>query len=73
MGNDDIRALMPVLAILVSAALLWCFLSSCMGMSIRQAASNLWEYSVISARHGGGGRRTFGDEELWEMEHRRRT
>ncbi|KAJ3972300.1 hypothetical protein EV361DRAFT_151624 [Lentinula raphanica] len=67
MGNDDVRALMPVLLILVclmSAALLWCFLSSCMGTPIRQ---------VLSARHGGSGRRTFGDEELWEMENRRRT
>ena len=61
-----------------SAALVfWCLISSCLGSSIRQSLSQLWNYSVLGAmsqnnpRHSRS-RHAYGEEEVWEMEYRGR-
>lgn len=76
---DKLVLLVPVflfLAVLLFFALLWCMISSCMGTPIRRAFSNLWEYVLLSSRSGGLASRPrggFGEQEIWEMELRRRT
>ncbi len=62
-----------------TASIFWCFLSSCMGLSLRQFGANLWEYCVLSSNAAARGpqsmrrrNRAFGEEEVWEMEYRGR-
>jgi hypothetical protein len=57
-----------------TAAAFWCLLSSCLGTSIRQLFSNLWEYLELGSRYNDTRRRGRfrEDGELWEMEHRGR-
>ncbi|KAK0466151.1 uncharacterized protein EV420DRAFT_811848 [Desarmillaria tabescens] len=81
-ADESLAALMPliyVLVFLITASIFWCFLSSCMGLSLRQFGANLWEYCVLSSRTAAGGPQSmrrrnhaFGEEELWEMEYRGR-
>lgn len=52
-------------------------ISSCMGKSIREAASDLWDTLVLSARSDGASaqqlrrRREWGDFSEYEMDYRR--
>jgi len=58
------------------ALLFWCFISSCLGTPIRRSLSNLWEYTLLGAMSQDMGRtarrRPYGEEEIWEMQHRGR-
>ncbi|TRM61608.1 hypothetical protein BD626DRAFT_570809 [Schizophyllum amplum] len=71
---DSVKALMPiffVVAIFLSAALLWCLASTCMGPSIIDAFSDLWEYIFLSAREFTGRSqptRLYDEEDLLEMD-----
>ncbi|KAF9040289.1 hypothetical protein BDZ89DRAFT_1060718 [Hymenopellis radicata] len=70
--------LMLAFAFLLAAAIMWCFLSSCMGVSAREFLSTIWESAVLSSQTTdipGRRRRArpFGEgEEVWEMEYRGR-
>ncbi|KAJ7155898.1 hypothetical protein C8R43DRAFT_415014 [Mycena crocata] len=83
--EDSMAALIfPVLLFsgLVTCALFWCLLSSCLGTSILQSLGTLWEYLILSAKNGAANDRTLsrrraaqgrfaevGGEE-WEMNYR---
>ncbi|KIK00221.1 hypothetical protein K443DRAFT_679310 [Laccaria amethystina LaAM-08-1] len=80
-GSDSsLAALTPIFflfAFLMAALIFWCLISSCLGTSVLQSMKNLWDYAVLSSRNHHRNpmsyrRRAFGDEEIWEMEHRGR-
>ncbi|KAK7695093.1 hypothetical protein QCA50_002283 [Cerrena zonata] len=78
--SSPIGALFPlfvILSILLFAALGWCLLSSCMGRSLRDAISDLWETLLLSAQAGDRTsqqwrRRHDWNEMEYEMDHRGR-
>ncbi|KAJ6609345.1 hypothetical protein B0H10DRAFT_479791 [Mycena sp. CBHHK59/15] len=75
-------ALMPVLLVftgLITCAVLWCLLSSCLGTSMRDSVASLWEHLVLSASSGDdrtlqarrrAAQGRFSEIEEWEMEYR---
>ncbi|KLO07317.1 hypothetical protein SCHPADRAFT_909602 [Schizopora paradoxa] len=75
-------AFLVFVAILITSALLWCMLSTCLGPQILEPLRNLWDAAVLSARSSRGPsgrrRRDLGydlndpEYELWEMERRSR-
>lgn len=80
--NDDEFAslvlMLVLLGVVIAAALFWCLLSSCLGTSVLELLSTLWEYLKLGSQYDRGSlsrrRRTFRDDsELWEMEGRGRT
>ncbi|KAF9486407.1 hypothetical protein BDN70DRAFT_926653 [Pholiota conissans] len=80
-SESSLKSLMPIIvfiSILLAAALFWCFLSSCLGTPVRRSISNLWEYTLLGAqaqsrdpyrRRGGA---PYREDEIWEMQNRRR-
>ncbi|KJA28568.1 hypothetical protein HYPSUDRAFT_34000 [Hypholoma sublateritium FD-334 SS-4] len=79
-SESKVSSLAPLIicfALLFTALIFWCFLSSCLGTPLRRSLSNLWEYTVLGAQSQGDTRRTrgapYGEEEIWEMQSRRRS
>ncbi|CAL1694619.1 unnamed protein product [Somion occarium] len=80
MENNAVRDLFPlfvILSLLLFAALGWCILSSCMGRSLREFLSDLWDSLVLSAQSGSTPqqqwrRRRNWDDVDYEMEYRGR-
>lgn len=78
--GEDLASLLLILGIfglVLSAALFWCLLSSCMGTSILEGFSNLWEYARLGSQYetmsaARRGRMFRDDSELWELEYRGR-
>ncbi|KAJ8581322.1 hypothetical protein M405DRAFT_832742 [Rhizopogon salebrosus TDB-379] len=68
--------LLFVLAILIIGSLGWCCLSSCMGTSIPRSLSELWNAMILSGSRndtvGSRRRRALGEDDMWEMDYRRR-
>jgi hypothetical protein len=78
--EDKIAALTPLIAffaLLFAALVFWCFISSCLGTPCRRFFTNLGEYTALGAMSQNTGRtpirRPYGEEEIWEMQHRGRT
>ncbi|EIN14348.1 kinase-like protein [Punctularia strigosozonata HHB-11173 SS5] len=77
---DALRSLGPMLfllALLVLCAVAWCFLSSCLGFSVRRALASWWEHALSASTTAGRGSYRRGrpgdphDEgEMWEMDYR---
>ncbi|ESK95255.1 hypothetical protein Moror_4013 [Moniliophthora roreri MCA 2997] len=73
--ENSLKALMPVILIFVgltTACLFWCFLSSCLGLSLRRLVSTWWEYAELGAtsnqRRFIGRRGGIAEDEMWEMD-----
>ncbi|KAI5898839.1 uncharacterized protein SCHCODRAFT_02175470 [Schizophyllum commune H4-8] len=72
-STDSVKALMPIffiVAIFLSAALLWCLASTCMGPTIIEFFGDLWEHAVLSAKEFTGlsrPTRLDDEEDLLEM------
>ncbi|TEB05176.1 hypothetical protein FA13DRAFT_1196758 [Coprinellus micaceus] len=61
--DEDVAGLLLMLGLLgfvFAAALFWCLLSSCMGTSILEGFSNLWEYVRLGSQYGRIGGDTQG-------------
>ncbi|KAH8094714.1 hypothetical protein BXZ70DRAFT_1034147 [Cristinia sonorae] len=77
-SDSSLGALAPLLiffAILIFAALGWCMISSCLGKSLREAASDLWEALILSAQSNNSPqnikrRRNWDTGGEYEMEYR---
>ncbi|KIY64084.1 hypothetical protein CYLTODRAFT_457546 [Cylindrobasidium torrendii FP15055 ss-10] len=68
-GSSSLLLLVLALIVLLFAALMWCFLSSCMGVSLREIFSTMANSSTTRSR---GPTRRFREDErdIWEMEYR---